>query len=261
MAPDPQQPKRLALNAEQRRILRLEPQFIPFLVTSLLPVMVMPYAHSSGGPLQRLVVPVVMTLLVVQSLRTLPRIDSSHRAQIAVRVFQLLGILAAAGTWLDQMPAIWHRHGTQMTVMALMAAFLMFSAVRLVQLLSRVMRVNLQVLAGAAAGYVHLGLTGGVVATLIQHMHPATFALGNYDRHEEMLERLIYFSYVTASSLGYGDVLPTNPFGERFTVLLSISSTLYVSLLVGLVLSRYIATQDLELLDEEAFEEARDGFK
>jgi hypothetical protein len=75
-------------------------------------------------------------------------------------------------------------------------------------------------------------------------MHSGAFVLGSYDRHEEMLERLVYFSYVTASSLGYGDVLPANAFGERFIVLLSIASTLYVSLLVGLVLSRYIATQN-----------------
>lgn len=235
---------RIALSAEQRRILQLEPRFIPFLATSLLPVLVMPYAHSSGTLLERLVLPGVLTLLVLQSLRTLPRMDSSRQALLGARSFQLLGLLAAAGTWLDQIPWLWQRPGTQTTVMALLAVFLTLSAVRLVRLLARMVRVNLQVLAGAAAGYVHLGLTGGVVATVIQHMHPGTFVLGSFDRHEEMLERLVYFSYVTASSLGYGDVLPANAFGERFIVLLSIASTLYVSLLVGLVLSRYIATQN-----------------
>ena len=42
---------------------------------------------------------------------------------------------------------------------------------------------------------------------------------------------------------GFGDVVPGSPIGECFVVLVSISSTLYVSLLIGLLLSRYIAAR------------------
>jgi hypothetical protein len=57
---------------------------------------------------------------------------------------------------------------------------------------------------------------------------------------EELVARLSYFSFVTIGTLGYGDVVPASPIGESFVVLLSITSTLYVSLLIGLLLSRYI---------------------
>jgi voltage-gated potassium channel len=246
------------ISAEERRLLRLEPQFVPFLIASLLPVLTLPYANSTGTPLERLVTPVVMTVLVAQSLRTLPRVDGTPLSRYGTRLFQLLGILGAAGCWLDQLPAIWAQIPVRMAVMTVLSLFLTLSAIRLVRLLARVARVNVKVLAGAAAGYVHLGLTGGVVASLIQLMHPGTFAFGTYgsfDRHEDVLERLIYYAYVTASSLGYGDVLPANAFGERFSVLLSLASTLYMSLLVGLVLSRYIATQGIEIIESDLSEE------
>jgi hypothetical protein len=58
------------------------------------------------------------------------------------------------------------------------------------------------------------------------------------------------------STLGYGDVLPTNLYGERFVVLLSISSTLYVSLLVALLLGRFVAPPEPGSLSPEELEDA-----
>lgn len=240
----------------QLNIAAVEHQLVLFMVASLLPVLVLPWAKGDGTPLERLVVPVVMTLLVMQSIRTLPRFDNRPIAGRVTQVFQLLGVLSAVGCWLLPLPSIWALHRPHVLVMATLAAFLTFSAVRLVQMLARVPRVNLQVLAGAAGGYVHLGLTGGVIATMMQHHNPTTFSLGHVMDHESMLERLVYFSYITVSTLGYGDVLPTNVFGERFVVLLSISSTLYVSLLVALLLGRFVTPPEPGTLSQEELEDA-----
>jgi len=59
---------------------------------------------------------------------------------------------------------------------------------------------------------------------------------------------LSYFAFVTLGSLGYGDVVPASPIGESFAVLLSLSSTLYLSLLIGLLLSRFITAQEQDLV-------------
>ncbi|MFZ9947974.1 MAG: ion channel, partial [Vulcanococcus sp.] len=55
---------------------------------------------------------------------------------------------------------------------------------------------------------------------------------------------------VTLGSLGYGDVVPASPIGESFAVLLSLSSTLYLSLLIGLLLSRFITAQERDLVNK-----------
>ena len=57
---------------------------------------------------------------------------------------------------------------------------------------------------------------------------------------EALVERLSYFSFVTLGSLGYGDVLPATAVAESLAVLLSITATLYITLMIGLLLSRYI---------------------
>ena len=66
-----------------------------------------------------------------------------------------------------------------------------------------------------------------------------------------LLDRLTYFSFVTIAGVGYGDVLPANAVGERFVILLSVASTLYVALLVGLLLGRFIASEEVEMLEED----------
>jgi hypothetical protein len=88
------------------------------------------------------------------------------------------------------------------------------------------------------------------MATVLQLIDPDSFNLGAMALHEELMARLSYFSFVTLGSLGYGDVVPASPVGESFAVLLSISSTLYLSLLIGLLLSRFIASQERELIEK-----------
>lgn len=241
----------------ERRLIAQERQYMPFLVAALLPVLLMPMANSAGSMPQPLVAPVVFDLLALQSLLTLPVLQPSWRARFYGRIYQLLAVLTAVLVWVPALfqdsPAGHLRAGG----LLLIAVFFIATSVRLVQLLARVPRVNLPVLAGAAGGYVHLGLTGGMVATALQVLMPGTFSLGAVSSHEALTDRLLYYSFVTVSGLGYGDVLPGSPVGERFAILLSISSTLYVSLLVGLLLSRVIAYEAAEL--EEDWDERSSG--
>jgi hypothetical protein len=60
---------------------------------------------------------------------------------------------------------------------------------------------------------------------------------------EELVERLNYYAFVTMGSIGYGDVLPVTPLAEFYAVVVSLAGTLYVSLMIGLLLSRYINDQ------------------
>ena len=125
-------------------------------------------------------------------------------------------------------------------------------------MLARVPRVNPQVMAGAAAGYVYLGVTGGLIASALQVVVPGTFQLGSVDAAELLVDRLTYFSFVTLAGLGLGDVVPLNPLGERFVILLSLSGTLYLALLMGLLIGRFIATQALELEFDALADEVED---
>ncbi|QPN61251.1 two pore domain potassium channel family protein [Synechococcus sp. CBW1002] len=237
----------------QRRLIALEGQFPAFLAASIMPVLLMPLANEVGPFPQPLVAPVVFDLLILQSVRTLPVLQPTFRGRCIGALYQWLGFVTGLPIWVPPLFRGWPSGHLQVATLLLVAIFFITTSVRLVRLLARVPRVNLSVLAGAAGGYVHLGLTGGMVATAIEVVHPGSFLLGAVGSHEALRDRLLYYSFVTVAGLGYGDVLPGNPVGERFAILLSVSSTLYVSLLVGLLLGRFIAHEAAEL--EEHWQE------
>ena len=227
-----------------------ERQFLPFLLITLLPVVVFPWASSGTGS-WGLLMPLLFALLAVQSLRTFGRLQEDPGPRWFLLAFRLLALLASGALLVPVLDpaAVALPPLVRSLAVVLAALFLLLSAVQLLRVLGQVARVNPYVLAGAAAGYMHLGLTGGVAGAAIELVHPGAFALGPISGGPiELLDRLIYFSFVTIAGLGYGDVIPADVVGERFAILLSVAGTLYVSLLVGVLLGRFIAAEEAALL-------------
>jgi len=256
---DPQRPQALSRRRLRRRLVKLEPQFLPLLISVLLPVLLLPVTARTGME-SGLLLPLLLSLLVVQSLRALPvLIPHQRRSRMARRLQGLLGVGALLAMWI--LPWLEGGGSThrlfQFLVLLLTGLFALLACVRLVFLLAWVPRVNAQVMAGAAAGYLYLGVTGGLIASALQVAVPGTFALGSQAGHELLVDRLTYFSFVVLGGLGLGDVLPASSLGERFVILLSLVGTLYLTLLVGLLIGRYIATAEAEL-EREALEDEED---
>lgn len=242
----------------ERRLVSLEPQFLPLLVSVLLPVLLLPVSVQPGS-LFRPVLPLLLTALVLQSLQALPAVSPGRLSWALTLLHRLLGLGSISTLWIltlvqrsDQLRLL------RFSALALIALFALMASVKLVFLLARVPRVNTRVMAGAAAGYIYLGFTGGLVASALQVILPGSFRLGEVGGHEQLVDRLTYFSFVVLAGLGLGDVLPGNAVGERFVVLLSLAGNLYQAVLLGLLIGRYIATQGAEL-ELDAFADAAEG--
>ena len=242
----------------QRQLVKLEPQFVPLLCSVLLLVVLLPVTAAPGSSFHWLL-PLLLTFLITQSLRALPGLKPNRLSMAMFTVQRILGISAIVTMWglalvEQRSPYLLLRF----MVLLLTGLFSMLASLRLVMVLARVPRVNAEVMAGAAAGYIYLGLTGGLVASALQVLVPGTFALGSMGGHELLIDRLTYFSFVVLAGLGLGDVLPHNALGERFVILLSLSGTLYLALLMGLLIGRYIATQEVELEFDALADEVED---
>ena len=241
-----------------RQLVKLESQFVPLLCSVLLLVVLLPVTAAPGSSFHWLL-PLLLTFLITQSLRALPGLKPNRLSMAMVTVQRILGISAIATMW---GLALVEQRGPYLIlrfmVLLLTGLFSLLASLRLVMVLARVPRVNAEVMAGAAAGYIYLGLTGGLVAAALQVLVPGTFSLGSMGSHELLIDRLTYFSFVVLAGLGLGDVLPHNYLGERFVILLSLSGTLYLALLMGLLIGRFIATQQVELEFDALADEVED---
>ncbi len=229
------------------RLQKLEPWFYQFLLATLLPLLVMPFTNLDGNVIQRVLLPLSTLWMVVVSVRIVPRDLLFIGRWKPFALYRPLALLCVVVMWLPSLLG----HHTSLTlhwpVLTIICSFYLVTAVAIVLMLAKVGRVNEPVLCLGAAGYIHLGLTGGQLATALEVLQPGTFSLGLMLPGEELVERLSYFSFVTLGTQGYGDVLPSTATAESFVVLLSVSATLYVTLMIGLLVSRYLQTRKIEI--------------
>jgi hypothetical protein len=97
---------------------------------------------------------------------------------------------------------------------------------------------------GAIAVYLLLGLTWAQAYELMALWHPGAFAgavAGAVDVGSS--QPLTYFSFVTLTTLGYGDIRPVHPVARAFAVLEALTGQLYLAILLARLVSLEIQSR------------------
>ena len=106
-------------------------------------------------------------------------------------------------------------------------------------------RVNVHRIQGAVAVYLLAGMILSQVLALVSLSSPGAFLLlGHPASHEQIVPNLGYFSFVTITTLGFGDITPVHPLARSFTILGAVFGTLYPAILIGRLVSLAIREHD-----------------
>lgn len=99
--------------------------------------------------------------------------------------------------------------------------------------------VTLSRVQGAIAAYVLFGITWSILYRLLDLCLPAAFSFtATADMTPvEIRESLTYFSFVTLTTLGYGDVTATHPIARMFVVFEALTGQLYPATLLARLVS------------------------
>ena len=99
-------------------------------------------------------------------------------------------------------------------------------------------------LMGAMCVYLLIGLAWAFVFTLIHVVSPTSFegiAGPTTDAHAQAI-RFLYYSFVTLTTLGYGEITPASPIAQTLAYMEAVSGQFYLTILVaalvGMRLSR-----------------------
>jgi hypothetical protein len=93
--------------------------------------------------------------------------------------------------------------------------------------------VTTDTLAGAVSAYMLIGLTFGLAYMLIGHLVPGSFR-DTIDPSKQLTPaEYTFFSFVTLTTTGYGDIVPWLPHARAFAMLESILGIMYPALLIG----------------------------
>jgi hypothetical protein len=152
------------------------------------------------------------------------------------RIMGALAIVAIAIRWTPwpipgvSMPIL--REGSSLATMLLLAAVVamkVFSAGRVT--MDRVM--------GAVVLYLLLGLSWAMIYEIVAVVHPDAFAGVRPEGDGHV--RWTYFSFVTLTTVGYGDITPLAPVARSLAILEALVGQIYPAVLLGRLVS--LATQ------------------
>jgi hypothetical protein len=117
-------------------------------------------------------------------------------------------------------------------------SLLLFLAVVLGQTL-RAGPITFHRLQGAMASYLLLGVIWAHAYALLDELRPGAFsgAINAADGARAYL----YFSFVTLTTVGYGDVLPVHPVARSLAMLEAVTGTLYLATVIARLVSLAVA--------------------
>lgn len=94
---------------------------------------------------------------------------------------------------------------------------------------------------GAICGYLLLGLSWGYIYLLILYHHPGAFHPSEPVLSQVSYEPIIYYSYVTLTTLGYGDIVAISVPAKTFSWLEAIAGQMYLTILIAALIGGFIS--------------------
>ena len=183
-------------------------------------------------------------MLALVLLLGLSRKQQSSRISLLDRLYPFAGTILI----LDQ--AFWARGGLGpidggLPLLVLWAFFAVLSATRLVYFLGLEKRINADVLQGAIAGYLMLGLTAGMIYSVMEYLVPGSFH--NINLHSDVayvdFVSLNYYAFSCLSTVGFGDILATNHPAEMLSIVVAVIGPVYLAVVMGVLIARITASE------------------
>jgi voltage-gated potassium channel len=158
----------------------------------------------------------------------------------------LLALPTLAALWLRQLvPAV----GLSQVALGLLTLFLLYTAVTVLRHVFSEATVTMDTLSAALCVYLLMGYLWGSLYGLIYLLAPGAFHLpmGWTPAEEQGLARdvpvnlLTYFSFMTLTTVGYGDVLPASGSARAAVIVEAVLGHFYLAVLVARLVGLHIA--------------------
>jgi hypothetical protein len=98
---------------------------------------------------------------------------------------------------------------------------------------------------GAVAGYLLLGVSCALAYTLIEHLFPGSFQMSAADLQSKQAQSdaFYYFSIVTLTTLGYGDITAIHPVARSVVMIEALLGQLYPAILIARLVTLQMETR------------------
>jgi hypothetical protein len=132
----------------------------------------------------------------------------------------------------------------------ILVVFLAYTTSRLLSGVARSRKVTADVIAGALAGYMMVGLTWATAYGFLETLWPGSIRGLAEGGASLDFPTLLYFSYITLLTIGYGDITPASPPARTMAVLEGLLGMAFTTIVLAVLVAAHLRHQDERGPDE-----------
>jgi voltage-gated potassium channel len=172
-------------------------------------------------------------------------LDFAKRAQ---KILIASGTVTICLTWLDH---FFPTHVLDLVFSFSFFFFNLFIVVFMVRHIAESKKVNITIIMNSINGYLLIGILGAVLlamAELLQKSlyHLDTGAINFAGGTAKGFHDFLYFSFVTLTTLGYGDVTPVSAFAKSVTLIIAVTGQLYLTILIAMLVGKFLSRTETD---------------
>ena len=130
--------------------------------------------------------------------------------------------------------------------MVMSIVFLVYIEIFLLRFFLLKQRVTQDMIFAALCAYIIMGVIFSFIFICIESLVPGSFIISATGEPPVDLGKFSYFSFVTLTTLGYGDISPVNDFGRGWVTLEAILGQFYIAVVLARIVGLYTAAQTRE---------------
>jgi len=119
--------------------------------------------------------------------------------------------------------------------------FFVVIVIRLIHQTIKANDVNVKVIADSINGYLLVGVIYSLIVYSLIRIQPDAFQFPeeNNGSGQVVMSMMFYYTFVTYTSTGYGDIVPTLPGARSLATLISTTGQLYVAIIIAMLVGKF----------------------
>ncbi|MGB0934665.1 MAG: ion channel [Alphaproteobacteria bacterium] len=141
-----------------------------------------------------------------------------------------------------------HSNTAQLIKLASQACFMGYTIVFFMRHILHAKKVNTDIIIGSICVYLFLGTIWGILFTMAEYFAPGSFAglpdITLQDQADIIGQRfldMLYYSYITLTTLGYGNIYPVSGLANSLSSAAAIMGQMYLTVLIAMLIGKYRA--------------------
>jgi voltage-gated potassium channel len=126
--------------------------------------------------------------------------------------------------------------------------FFIVIVISLIRQIAMSKKVSLGVILDSVSGYLLLGLIYSIAILVITQSDPGGYSVSmnlySDSGSNPSISAPVYFSFVTLATLGYGDIVPLEPYTRSLATFITVSGQFYIAIIVALLVGKFSAQKD-----------------